>query len=334
MAVTAMPEITPRIDRLDDGSDARYAKYSVEPLERGYGTTLGNALRRVLLASIPGAAITAVRVEGALHEFATLPGVVEDATELVLNLKEVAVRVDPSAHVQEPLMLRIQRRGKGEVTAADIEAPPEAEVVNKDHHIATIDSDRAVLNLELEVRRGMGYLPSEEQDKSQHSIGTIPMDAIFSPVLKVGYRVEPTRVGRRTDYDRLVLEVLTDGTIAPGQAISEAAKTLDRYLLLFFDFAEQEQKPALEERAPEGERGVLEMRVEDLDLSVRALNCLRREGVATIGQLVQKTEEEMLAMRAFGRGSLQEVQSRLAALGLSLAKGPAAQTPESPGGGQ
>jgi len=332
MAVTAMPEITPHIERLDDGSDVRYAKYAVEPLERGYGTTLGNSLRRVLLASIPGAAISAVRIQGALHEFSTLPGMVEDATELILNLKEIAVRIAPGAQVIEPVLMRIRRQGKGEVTAADIEAPPEIEVVNRDHHIATLDGDAASLDLEMEVRQGKGYVPAEEQDRSQQSIGTIPMDAIFSPTLKVGYRVEPTRVGRRTDYDRLVLEVLTNGSIAPGQAISEAAKILDRYFLLFFDFAEQEQQPAREERVPAGEGGLLEMRVEDLDLSVRALNCLRREGVANVGQLVQKTEEDLLAMRAFGRGSLQEVQNRLASLGLSLAEVGVKQEAEGAGG--
>ena len=332
MTVTAMPEITPHIERLDDGSDVRYAKYAVEPLERGYGTTLGNSLRRVLLASIPGAAISAVRIQGALHEFSTLPGMVEDATELILNLKEVAVRIAPGAQVIEPVLMRIQRQGKGEVTAADIEAPPEIEVVNRDHHIATLDGDAASLDLEMEVRQGKGYVPAEEQDRSQQSIGTIPMDSIFSPLLKVGYRVEPTRVGRRTDYDRLVLEVLTNGSMAPGQAISEAAKILDRYFLLFFDFAEQEQQPAREERVAAGEGGLPEMRVEDLDLSVRALNCLRREGVANVGQLVQKTEEDLLAMRAFGRGSLQEVQNRLASLGLSLAEVSSKQEAEGAGG--
>lgn len=312
-------EITPKIERLDDGSDPRYAKYAVEPLARGYGTTLGNALRRVLLSSIPGAAIVSVRIDGILHEFATIPGVVEDVTELLLNLKEVAVRLSDSGDaMQDAYVLRVERKGKGELTAADIETPPEVEVVNRDHHIATLASDDASLRMEMQVRRGTGYVPAEEQDKSQYPLGTIPLDCIFSPVKKVAYRVEPTRVGRLTNYDRLILEVLTNGTISPGDAVSEAAKILDRYFLLFFDFAEQKEKPAEEEAAAAAREGALQTRVEDMGLSVRAVNCLLREGVHTVGQLIEKTEQELMSFRAFGRGCLTEVQEKLRALGLSL----------------
>jgi len=317
-------EMTPKIERLDDGGDSRYAKYVVEPLVRGYGTTLGNALRRVLLASIPGAAIASVRIEGVLHEFATIPGVVDDVTELILNLKEVAVRVVDSGAAQEPFTLRVDRKGKGELTAADIETPPEIEVVNRDHHIATLTSDDAGLQMEMQVRRGTGYVPAEEQDKSQYPLGTIPLDCIFSPVRKVSYRVELTRVGRLTNYDRLILEVLTNGTISPGDAVSEAAKILDRYFLLFFDFAEQKEKPSAEAGAEAGREALLDTRMEEAGLSVRAVNCLLREGVQTVGQLTEKTEQELMSFRAFGRGCLTEVQDKLRALGLSLKESPEA----------
>jgi len=312
-------EITPKIERLDDGIDPRYAKYVVEPLVRGYGTTLGNSLRRVLLSSIPGAAIASVRIEGVLHEFSTIPGVVEDVTELILNLKDVAVRTtDGGEAVPESLLLRVERKGKGELTAADIDTPPELEIVNRGHHIATLTSDDASLSMEMQVRRGTGYVPAEEQDRSQYPLGTIPVDCIFSPVRKVSYRVEPTRVGRLTNYDRLILEVLTNGTISPGEAVSEAAKIIDRYLLLFFDFAEQKEKPAAAKGLDAAREGVLEARVEDMGLSVRAVNCLLREGIQTVRQLVDKTEQELMSFRAFGRGCLNEVQAKLRANGLSL----------------
>lgn len=322
--------LTPRIERLDDGSDSRSGEFVVQPLERGYGTTLGNALRRVLLSSIPGAAITFVTIEGVLHEFSTIPGVVEDTTEILLNLKELAIRILESPEgpegalspVEGPRILRIERTGPGEVLGADIEGPSDVEIVNKDLHIATLDSPEAVLNLQMEVERGRGYVTAEEHDASRRPIGAVPVDSIFAPVRKVGFRVEPTRVGHMTDFDRLVLEVDTNGTIDPADAISDAAKILDRYLILFFDFQQQEEELA---GVPETESATarqLQTRIEDLDFSVRTSNCLRREGISTVGELVQRTETDLMAIRNFGRKSLVEVKDKLASLELTLASDP------------
>jgi DNA-directed RNA polymerase subunit alpha len=326
--------LTPRIERLDDGSDPRYGKFLVEPLERGYGTTLGSSLRRVLLASIPGAAITFVTIESVLHEFSTVPGVVEDTTEILLNLKEVAIKVleapegpeRPQAPSEGARILRIERSGSGEILAADIETPGDVEIVNKDLHIATIDSPDAALSIQMEVERGRGYVSAEEHDTSRRPIGAIPMDSVFTPVRKVGFWVEPTRVGHLTDFDRLILEVTTNGTIDPGDAISDAAKVLDRYLILFFDFQQQEEELA---GPPEVETALarqLQTRVEDLDFSVRTSNCLRREGITTVGELIERTEADLMAIRNFGRKSLQETKDKLASMDLSLSTG--AEEPE------
>jgi DNA-directed RNA polymerase subunit alpha len=331
--------LTPRIERLDDGKEPRFGSFLIEPLERGYGTTLGNAMRRVLLSSIPGAAVTFVSIEGVLHEFSTIPGVVEDTTELLLNLKELAIRIlEPSegstldlphTPTEGPRILRIERTGPGEVLGADVEGPSDVEVVNKDLHIATLDSAEAVLTVQMEVERGRGYVAAEEHDTSRRPIGWIPVDSIFTPVRRVGFRVEPTRVGHLTDFDRLVLEVQTNGTIDPADAISDAAKVLDRYLILFFDFQHQEEELA---GLPEAESAVsrqLQTRIEDLDFSVRTMNCLRREGVATVGELVKRTESDLMAIRNFGRKSLQEVKDKLTSMGLELSK-EAEQPQESP----
>jgi DNA-directed RNA polymerase subunit alpha len=319
--------LTPRIERLDDGSDPRYGQFVVEPLERGYGTTLGNSLRRVLLASIPGAAITFVTIEGVLHEFSTIPGVVEDTTEIMLNLKELAIKVLDApegpdlgqAAVEGPRILRIERAGPGEVLAADIEAPSDVEIVNKDLHIATLDTAEATLNVQMEVERGRRYVPAEEHDTSRRPIGAIPLDSMFTPVRKVNFRVEPTRVGHMTDFDRLLLEVTTNGTIDPADAVSDAAKVLDRYLILFFDFQQQEEELA---GAPEVESSTarqLQTRIEDLDFSVRTSNCLRREGITTVGELIRRSENDLMAIRNFGRKSLVEVKDKLASMDLTLA---------------
>jgi DNA-directed RNA polymerase subunit alpha len=318
--------LTPRIERLDDGGDPRFGSFLIEPLERGYGATLGNPLRRVLLSSIPGAAVTFVTIEGVLHEFSTVPGVVEDTTEILLNIKELAVKILESpvgldmaqGPVEGPRILRIERTGPGEVLAADIEAPSDVEVVNKDLHIATLDSPEAKFSLQMEVERGRGYVPAEEHDTSRRPIGAIPVDSIFTPIRKVSMRIEPTRVGHMTELDRLILEVATNGTIDPADAISDAAKILDRYLILFFDFQHQEEELA---GVPEGESALarqLQTRIEDLDFSVRTMNCLRREGIATVGELVQRTESDLMAIRNFGRKSLTEVKEKLAGMGLKL----------------
>ena len=244
--IMAMETLSPRIERLDDGGDPGYGKYVVEPLERGYGTTLGNALRRVLLSSIPGVAITFVRIDGVLHEFSTIPGVVEDTSEILLNLKQLAIRVTGELEQppEGPRILRVNKRGPGELTGADVECPSDVEIVNKDCHLATLDSDQAEIAMEMEVETGRAYVPAEEQDSTRQAIGSIPMDSIYTPVRKVAFRVEPTRVGHLTDFDRLILEVSTNGTIAPHEAISEAAKILDRYLILFFDFEERDEELA------------------------------------------------------------------------------------------
>jgi len=319
--------LTPRIERLDDGSDPRYGQFVVQPLERGYGTTLGNALRRVLLSSIPGAAITFETIEGVLHEFSTIPGVVEDTTEILLNLKELAIKILESPENPEitqtpmegPRILRIERTGPGEVLGADVETPSDVEIVNKDLHIATLDTAAAVLNLQMEVERGRGYIPAEEHDTSRRPIGAVPVDSIFAPVRKVGFRVEPTRVGHMTDFDRLTLEVTTNGTTDPADAISDAAKILDRYLILFFDFQQQEEELAGVPEAESATARQLQTRIEDLEFSVRTSNCLRREGIGTVGELVQRAESDLMAIRNFGRKSLVEVKDKLAGIDLTLA---------------
>ncbi len=322
--------LTPRIERLDDAADPLFGRFVVEPLERGYGTTLGNSLRRVLLSSIPGTAITFVTIEGVLHEFSTIPGVVEDVTELLLNLKELAIKTLETSQGAEiaqspaegPRILRIERTGPGEVLGADVETPSDVEIVNKDHHIATLDSAAGVLAIQMEVERGRGYVAAEEHDASRRPIGAVPVDSIFSPVRRIGIRVEPTRVGHMTDFDRLILEVTTNGTTDPADAISDAAKILDRYLILFFDFQQQEEELA---GVPEVESVVsrqLQTRIEDLDFSVRTANCLRREGIGTVGELVQRTGSDLMAIRNFGRKSLQEVKDKLAGMNLTLATEP------------
>jgi DNA-directed RNA polymerase subunit alpha len=319
--------LTPRIERLDNGSDPRYGKFLAEPLERGYGTTLGSALRRVLLSFIPGAAITFVTIEGVLHEFSAIPGVVEDVTEILLNLKELGIKVletpegpdIPQAPTEGPRTLRIERTGAGEILGADIETPADVEIVNKDLHIATLDSPDASLSIQMEVQRGRGYIPAEEHDTSRRPIGAVPVDSIFTPVRKVGFWVEPTRVGHLTDFDRLIIEVGTNGTIDPGDAISDAAKILDRYLILFFDFQHQEEELA---GPPEVESALtrqLQTKIEEMDFSVRTSNCLRREGITTVGELIQRTESDLMRIRNFGRKSLQEIKDKLAGMGLELA---------------
>jgi DNA-directed RNA polymerase subunit alpha len=311
--------VSAKIERLDDGSDPTYGKFVVEPLEKGYGTTLGNALRRVLLTSIPGAAVVAVRIEGVLHEFSTIPGVMEDTTEILLNLKELAIRVSDShlARGEAPFILRIDRSGPGELLAADIETPAEVEIVNKDLHLATLDSENARLAAELEVEIGTGYIVAEHQPR-KHDIGTIPIDAILSPVRRVAFRVEPTRVGHLTNYDRLTLEVRTNGTIPPADAISEAAKILDRYLILFFDFSSDEREEGAGAEADLARQRLLDTRIEDMDFSVRTFNCLRKDGVATIGELIERSESDLMQIRNFGRKSLNEVKAKLKDMGLGL----------------
>lgn len=289
-----------------------YGKFVVEPLDRGFGVTLGNALRRVLLSSIPGAAVTSVKIEGVLHEFSTIPGVVEDVTQLILNLKELTFKL----HSDKPKLLRLDVKGKREVTAGDIQPDAEVEILNPDLHIATLDGKNAHLAMELVVERGKGYVPAERHRKSEHVIGVIPVDSVFSPILKVNYTVEDTRVGHSTEYDRLVLEVWTNGAVRPEEAVQEASRTLIDYFRLFAGTAAGVEVPV----GPEADEAskLATMPIEELDLSVRPYNCLKRAGINTVGDLLQRTEDEIVAVKNFGRKSLDEVKEKLAALGLEL----------------
>ncbi len=290
-----------------------YGRFVVEPLERGYGITLGNALRRVLLSSLPGAAVTSVKIEGVLHEFSVIPGVVEDTTDIILNLKELLVKM----HTDERKVIRIEAQGEGEVTAADIIADPDVEILNPELHIATLDRDGRLF-MEITVEKGRGYVPAERR-REEPVIGVIPVDSIFTPIRKVNYQVENTRVGQVTDYDRLILETWTDGSISPKEATSLAAKILTSHLALFTGLTEAaDSVQMMVDKADEGKQGVMDMPIEELDLSVRSYNCLKRAGINTVQELIRKTEEDMMKVRNLGKKSLEEVKSKLANLGLSL----------------
>jgi DNA-directed RNA polymerase subunit alpha len=286
-------------------------KFTIEPLEPGFGYTLGNSLRRTLLSSIPGAAITQVKIDGVLHEFSTIEGVTEDVTNIVLNLKELVIRSEN----EEPTTVYLRVTGPADVTAGDIELPTGVEILNADHHIATLNKS-ATLSMELRVEQGRGYVPATTAPKE--AIGTIPIDAIFSPVKRVTYEVEPTRVEQMTNYDRLILDVETDGSITPANALSAAGSTL---VNLFGLFAGVGEGPGLDlgpEPGDEEVTGVLAQPIEDMDLTVRSYNCLKREGVTTVGELVQKSEDDLLEIRNFGQKSIDEVKAKLEELGLSL----------------
>ncbi len=302
--------------------EENYGKYVVEPMERGYGTTVGNALRRVLLSSMHGVAVTAVKIEGALHEFATLPGVVEDCTELILNLKNVAIR-SQNGVLDTGRTGRITVKGEGEVTGADIQLPALLEVVTPDAHIATLSTKHAQLSVELTLESGVGYVAADRRARQAKPIGTIPIDAIFSPIRRVNYFVEPTRIRQKSDYDRLVVEVWTNGAMDPQQAISEAAKLLSQHLSLFFDFADKAEPEGVGTEMMVRERDkVLAYRIDDLDFSVRTYNCLKRDGKEILGDLIKITEVDLMRIRNFGRKSLTEVVERLGQYGLKLAAPP------------
>jgi len=292
-----------------------YGKFVVEPLERGFGVTLGNALRRILLSAIPGAAVTSVKIEGVLHEFSTIPGVVEDVTQVILNLKELTLRL----HTDKPKLLRLEARGKKAVTASDVLEDAEVDVLNPEMHIATLDRKEAKLALELVVERGKGYVPAERHRKSEHVIGVIPVDSIFSPIQKVNYVVEDTRGGQNVEMDRLVLEVWTDGSLRPEEGVQEAARILIDSFKLFAGMGEESEAfGGLEPGADAQMAKLYAMPIEELDLSVRPYNCLKRAGINTVGDLMQRTEEEIVSVKNFGRKSLDEVREKLTALGLSL----------------
>ncbi len=311
----------PKFTSTDLTEDGRYGKFVVEPLERGYGITLGNSLRRVLLSSLPGVAVSSVRIDGIQHEFSTIPGVKEDITEIILNIKSLIVNYAG----EESKELVISAKGECEVTAASIQADAEVEILEPDMHIATLGAD-AELNMHLTIEKGRGYVSAEKNkeimsEKGESLVGVIPVDSIYSPVLKVNPTVENTRVGQITDYDKLTLEVWTDGTISAKEAVSLAAKVLNDHLTLFVDLSEEAANTeTMVERDDKSHEKVLEMTIEELDLSVRSFNCLKRAGINTVEDLINKTEEEMMKVRNLGKKSLEEVINKLHSLGYDLSQ--------------
>ena len=305
----------PRIECLESPDDISYGKFVVEPLERGYGTTLGNSLRRVLLSSLPGYAPTSIRIAGVQHEFSTIPGVKEDVTEIVLNVKGIIARL----HCDGPKTVYIEAAGECEVTAGDIKADGEVEILNPELHIASLGPDGA-LSMEITLAHGRGYVPADKNKSAQQVIGTIPVDSIYAPVLKVNYAVENTRVGNQTDFDKLTVEVWTDKTISARDALSLGAKILCDHFTLFTDLSDTVGNSCtVVEKEPERPDTVMKMTIEELDLSVRSFNCLKRANINTVEDLTNKTEEEMIKVRNLGRKSLEEVEHKLAMMGLSLA---------------
>lgn len=305
----------PRIECQESPDDISYGKFVVEPLERGYGTTLGNSLRRVLLSSLPGTAPTSIRIAGVQHEFSTIPGVKEDVTEIVLNVKGIIARL----HCDGPKTVYIEAAGECEVTAGDIKADGEVEILNPELHIASLGPDGA-LSMEITLARGRGYVPADKNKSAQQVIGTIPVDSIYAPVLKVNYAVENTRVGNQTDFDKLTIEVWTDKTISARDALSLGAKILCDHFTLFTDLSDTiGNSCTVVEKEPERPDTVMKMTIEELDLSVRSFNCLKRANINTVEDLTNKTEEEMIKVRNLGRKSLEEVEHKLAMMGLSLA---------------
>lgn len=306
----------PRIETVEINENGSYGKFVVEPLERGYGTTLGNSLRRILLSSLPGAAATTVKIEGVLHEFSTIPGVVEDTTEIILNLKRLSLKI----HSDEEKTLTIDATGPAVVTAADIRVDSDVDVLNPDLHIATL-ADGAKLFMEITASSGRGYVPADRNKKEDMEIGVIPIDSIYTPIERVNYTVENTRVGQVTNYDKLTLEVWTDGSIRPDEAVSLGAKILTEHLMLFVGLTDKVRDTEIMiEKEDDKKEKVLEMTIEELELSVRSYNCLKRAGINTVQELCSKTEEEMMKVRNLGRKSLEEVQEKLEDLGLSLRK--------------
>lgn len=304
----------PKIETVELQEEAGYGKFVVEPLERGYGITLGNSLRRILLSSLPGAAVSSVKFAGVLHEFSTVPGVLEDVTDIILNLKQLAVKL----HSDESRIVRIEAEGETTVRAGDIIHDPDVEILNPDLHIATI-SEGGRLSAEIQVTRGRGYHPADRNKTSDMPIGTIPVDSIFSPIRRVNFHVEHTRVGHQTDFDKLSLEVWTNRTINPDEACSLAAKILAEHLNLFVGLTETADKMEIMVEKDENDKArLLEMTIEELDLSVRSYNCLKRAGINTVGELCAKSEEEMIKVRNLGKKSLEEVKQKLAGLGLYL----------------
>ncbi|MBQ8413452.1 MAG: DNA-directed RNA polymerase subunit alpha [Lachnospiraceae bacterium] len=310
----------PRIEIAEISEDNRYGRFVVEPLERGYGTTLGNSLRRIMLSSLPGSAVSYVKIKGVLHEFSSIPGVKEDVTEIIMNIKELAIKNNSSSN--EPKQAYIEYVGEGVVTAADIHVDSDIEILNPDLVIATLSGSEARFDMELTITKGRGYVGSDKNKKEDTSIDVIAVDSIYTPVERVNLTVENTRVGQITDYDKLTLDVYTNGTLAPDEAVSLAAKVLSEHLSLFIDLSENAKSAeVMVEKEDNEKEKVLEMNIDELELSVRSFNCLKRAGINTVEELTSKTPEDMMKVRNLGRKSLEEVLNKLKELGLSLNNG-------------
>ena len=310
----------PRIEIAEISEDNRYGKFVVEPLERGYGTTLGNSLRRIMLSSLPGSAVSYVKIKGVLHEFSSIPGVKEDVTEIIMNIKELAIKNNSSSN--EPKQAYIEYVGEGVVTAADIHVDSDIEILNPDLVIATLSGSEARFDMELTITKGRGYVGSDKNKKEDTSIDVIAVDSIYTPVERVNLTVENTRVGQITDYDKLTLDVYTNGTLAPDEAVSLAAKVLSEHLNLFIDLSENAKAAeVMVEKEDNEKEKVLEMNIDELELSVRSFNCLKRAGINTVEELTNKTPEDMMKVRNFGRKSLEEVLNKLKELNFSLNTG-------------
>lgn len=304
----------PTIECVYSDEEKNYGKFIVEPLERGYGTTLGNSLRRILLSSLPGAAVTSVKIDGILHEFSTIPGVKEDVTEIILNLKKLAVRLNNESTKR----VIINAVGPKEVTAADIIADSDLEIFNPELHIATLE-ENATLVMEMNIARGRGYVPADQNKTENMPMAVIPIDSIYTPVRKVNFTVENTRVGQVTDYDRLILEIWTDGSIAPDEGVSIGAKIMQEHLKLFIDLTDSmDSVEIMVEKEEDQKEKALEMTIEELELSVRSFNCLKRAAINTVEELTHKTEDDMMKVRNLGKKSLDEVKHKLEELGLGL----------------
>ena len=305
MAIDTPVSVAPQVKRLEGGTDT-FGKFEIEPLEPGFGITLGNTLRRVLLSSLWGAAVTSIQIDGVAHEFTSIPHIKEDVTEVILNLKQLNLK----SFTEDPVTLVLDVRGPAQVHASDIQATSDVEIVNGDLYIATI-ADKGHLRMELNVEKGRGYVPAERNKREGQPIGVIPIDAIFSPVQKANFTVEKTRVGQATDYDRLILEVYTDGTMRPEEAVASAASLFTQHLELFVRFNESITIPTGPSLKPGGPGKLIDTPIEELDLSVRAFNCLKANDIGTVGQLLGKKEEELLSLRNFGRKSLDEIKEKL-----------------------
>lgn len=308
----------PRIDIESVSEDNKFGSFVIEPLERGYGTTLGNSLRRIMLSSLPGASVSSIKIEGVLHEFSTIPGVKEDVTEIILNIKKLAIRNNSDS--SEPKVAYIEFEGEGVVTGADIQADPDIEIINLDQPIATLSGGPdSKLFVELTITKGRGYVVADKNKTEDQPIGVIPIDSIYTPVERVNLKVENTRVGNVTDFDKLTLEVWTDGTLTPDEAVSLAAKVLSEHLNLFIDLSENAKNAeVMVEKEDDEKEKVLEMSIDELELSVRSYNCLKRAGINTVEELTNRTPEDMMKVRNLGRKSLEEVLAKLQELGLAL----------------